>query len=68
VPDPIFAAALRATGCHYAFGYVAKDNRYPVPMHPLPRIQSQSEMVLFSTLPDRNTGKANAVCALVRLK
>jgi hypothetical protein len=68
VADPYFGKMIRATGCRYVFGYLAKDRRYPVPLHPLPRIRDESDIVFYTALPDDSTGKDVVICALARVK
>jgi hypothetical protein len=67
VREPFFTAAIRSTGCHYVFGMMGTDSRFPAPLHPLPRLQSQIEPVFVSASAEPIDGSYPVIAALAKL-
>lgn len=68
VPDPSFQDRLRATGCRYLFMSSMIDSIYPVPLHPLQRVQGMIRVLDHVDATDPPPGKANAVSVLAELQ
>lgn len=66
VPDPAFESMARQSGCHYAFGMAFKDNFFPVPLHPLPRLSAQMRILYTCSVSRDANGNPNILAALGR--
>ncbi len=66
LPDPYFAAMARRSGCNYAYGMAFKDSIFPIPLHPLPRLEADTETVYVIAVTDEATGVRDILAALAR--
>ncbi len=67
VPDERFMALIRASGCRYVFGLFSPNPGYPVPMHPLQRLEGSTEVIYNSTLAEAD-GRGRLLAVLARLR
>lgn len=66
VPDPAFELMARNTGCGYVFGMAFKDNFFPVPLHPLPRLAGQVHVLYVCSIDGDTQGSHEILAALGR--
>lgn len=68
VPDPLFQSRLRSTGCRYVFMASFTHIMFPVPLHPLQRLQGMIRVLDYVDVRDPPPGQANAVTVLAELQ
>lgn len=68
IPEPYFTVGIRRTGCHFVFAMIGTDSRFPLPMHPVQRLQSELEPVYVTNAPDEVAASHPVIAALLKLR